>query len=153
MLTPGTEAPDFELFNHHRQPVRLSSFRGRRHVVLAFHPLAFTPNCTGQMQDYQREWPRFEASDVHVLGVSSDAGPSKKAWADSLGGLPFDLLSDFHPQGQVASAYGVLGESGLPERSVFLVDKSGTIRWARRYHMDQHPPIADVLEAVAALEA
>lgn len=151
MLTPGTDAPDFELFNHHRQPVRLSSFRGRQHVVLAFHPFAFTPVCTGQMQDYKREWARFESADAHVLGVSHDAGPSKKAWADSMGGLPFDLLSDFSPQGQVAATYGVLGTDGLAERSVFLIDKSGTIRWARRYHMDDQPPIEHVLAALAAL--
>jgi peroxiredoxin len=39
----GDLAPDFELENHHRQRVRLSQFRGRQHVVLAFHPFAWTP--------------------------------------------------------------------------------------------------------------
>ena len=43
MLTIGHEAPDFELTSHHGGSVRLSAFRGRRHVVVAFHPLAWTP--------------------------------------------------------------------------------------------------------------
>jgi len=43
MLTVGDEAPDFELASHHGRTVRLSDFRGSKHVVLAFHVLAWTP--------------------------------------------------------------------------------------------------------------
>jgi peroxiredoxin (alkyl hydroperoxide reductase subunit C) len=43
MIAIGSEAPDFELMSHHGRPVRLSSYRGRKHVVIAFHPLAWTP--------------------------------------------------------------------------------------------------------------
>jgi peroxiredoxin len=39
----GDEAPDFELSSHLGGRVRLSSFRGRKRVVLAFHPFAWTP--------------------------------------------------------------------------------------------------------------
>src|ERR1051326_6228828 len=58
MLSPGTVAPDFELQNEHRQPVKLSSFRGRKNFVIAFHPLAFTPVCSQQMRTYEQEKPR-----------------------------------------------------------------------------------------------
>ncbi|HSR26140.1 MAG TPA: redoxin domain-containing protein, partial [Candidatus Eisenbacteria bacterium] len=37
----GQEAPDFELKDQHGQPVRLSSFRGDKNVVLVFYPFAF----------------------------------------------------------------------------------------------------------------
>src|SRR5262245_65771765 len=103
MLPVGSIAPDFELTNHKREPVRLSSFRGRKNVVLAFHPLAFTPVCATQMQTYEKSRDRFADLDTEVLGISIDAGPSKNAWADALGGISFDLLSDFHPHGSVAS--------------------------------------------------
>jgi len=43
MLTRGDEAPDFELASHHGGTVRLSSFRDKQHVVIAFHLLAWTP--------------------------------------------------------------------------------------------------------------
>lgn len=39
----GDEAPDFELASHRGGTVRLSSFRGRKRTVLAFHPFAWTP--------------------------------------------------------------------------------------------------------------
>jgi alkyl hydroperoxide reductase subunit AhpC len=65
------------------------------------------------MQTYEREWPRLQALDAHVLAISNDAGPSKKAWGDSIGGVSYDLLSDHHPHGHVAAAYGVLRADGL----------------------------------------
>lgn len=151
-LTVGSVAPDFTLPNQYRQPVTLSSFRGRRRVVLAFHPLAFTPICTAQAQSYEREGAAFEAAGAHVLLISSDAGPSKKAWCDALGGLSYDVLSDFHPQGAVAERYGVLGDDGLAERSVFLVDETGIIRWAKVYGMETSPDVADVIRELRRLE-
>ena len=151
MLSIGTAAPDFELPNQSRDPVRLSSFRGRKHVVLAFHPLAFTPVCAAQVQSYERERPRLEALDAHVLAISNDAGPSKKAWGDSLGGVSFDLLSDFHPHGHVASLYGVLRADGLAERALFVVDKGGIIRWAKHHDMDDHPNVEELLAALQKL--
>lgn len=43
-LAVGDTAPDFELPGHrNRETVRLSSFRGRKNVVLAFYPLDWTP--------------------------------------------------------------------------------------------------------------
>jgi peroxiredoxin len=151
VLAVGSVAPDFTLPNQHRQNVSLSSFKGRRHVVVAFHPLAFTPICNTQAQSYERERASFEDLDAHVLAISSDPGPSKKAWADSLGGLSYDTLSDFHPQGAVAASYGVLREDGLAERSVFLVDKNGIIRWGRVYGMEVTPDVGDVLDALRDL--
>jgi peroxiredoxin (alkyl hydroperoxide reductase subunit C) len=151
LIAPGTTAPDFSLSNQNRETVTLSGFRGRKNVVVAFHPLAFTPLCSAQVQSYERERPSFEAHDAHVLAISSDPGPSKKAWADALGGVSSDLLSDFHPQGQVAAAYGVLRDDGLAERSVFLIDKAGVIRWAREYGMETAPDVRDVIQALERL--
>jgi peroxiredoxin len=145
MLAPNTSAPDFALPNQSRQTVRLADFRGRQQVVLAFHPLAFTPVCSVQMQTYEREKPRLDAAGAHVLGISLDAGPSKKAWADALGGLSFDLLSDFHPHGEVSRAYEVLRDDGLVERAIYVVDKAGIIRWAKLYDIPEQPDFDELL--------
>jgi peroxiredoxin (alkyl hydroperoxide reductase subunit C) len=151
MLAVGSIAPDFTLENHHRQPVRLSAFLGQKNVVLAFHPLAFTPVCATQVQTYEREKARFESLDTRVMAISVDPGPSKKAWSDSLGGISHDLLSDFHPHGKVAHDYGVLRADGIAERAVFIVDKSGKIAWAKRYDIPEQPPIDDLFVVLQEL--
>ena len=42
-LKVGEEAPDFTLPSHLDSEITLSSFKGKKNVVLAFYPLAFTP--------------------------------------------------------------------------------------------------------------
>ena len=139
-LKAGDTAPDFELRSHRGGTVKLSDFRGHKNVVVAFHPLAFTPVCANQMSAYESDRARFDESDTVVLGLSIDAQPAKAAWAQTLGSISFDLLSDFHPHGEVARQYGVLREKdGISERAVFLVDKSGTIAWARVYEFPSSP--------------
>jgi peroxiredoxin len=41
--TVGQTAPDFTLTDHNKTPVSLSDYRGKKHVVVAFFPLAWTP--------------------------------------------------------------------------------------------------------------
>jgi peroxiredoxin len=147
MLSVGSVAPDFELPNQHRKNVKLSDFRGHN-VVLAFHPLAFTPVCSTQMQTYEKEQPRLKALDAHVLSISVDSNASKKGWADALGGISYDLLADFHPKGKVATEYGVMGD-GITDRAIYIVDKSGRIAWAKHYEIPEQP---DVNELLAQLE-
>jgi len=150
-LKPGDEAPDFELRSHRGGTVKLSDFRGRQQVVVAFHPLAFTPVCATQMAGYESDLAKFEAMDAAVLGISVDAQPSKAAWARALGTISFDLLSDFHPHGGVAEKYGVYrANDGISERAIFVVDKQGTIAWAKVYDIPQQPDNRDVLEALRA---
>ncbi len=58
------------------------------------------------MPAYEADLERFAGYDAQVLGISVDSVPCNTAWAKSLGGLSYDLLSDFHPKGEVAKAYG-----------------------------------------------
>jgi mycoredoxin-dependent peroxiredoxin len=72
--------------------------------------------------------------------------PSLKAWADSLGGIPFPLLSDYWPHGAIGKAYGVFNdERGMDKRSAFLVDGQGVIRWAKVYEPGTIPESKDLL--------
>jgi peroxiredoxin len=41
--TVGQPAPDFTLKSHDERSIRLSDYRGKKNVVLAFFPLAWTP--------------------------------------------------------------------------------------------------------------
>ena len=42
-LQVGDKAPDFRLPDHTGGYVRLSDFQGKKNVVIAFYPLAWTP--------------------------------------------------------------------------------------------------------------
>ncbi len=147
----GAIAPDFELSGHRGHTVRLSSFRGQKNVVIAFHPLAFTPVCASQMQNYEADKVWFDEHDTHVLGVSVDAVPAKVEWAKSLGGISFDLLADFHPHGRVAEAYGVMREGGISERAVFVADKAGQVVFAKVYDIPVLPDNVEVRQAIEAI--
>jgi peroxiredoxin len=148
VIAVGTAAPDFVLPNQSREPVRLSDFRGKKHVVLAFHPLAFTPICSAQAQSYEAERDTLRTLGAEVLVISTDNNPSKRAWADALGTTSVQMLSDFFPQGEVSRAYGLMGDHGLSERAIVIVGKDGVVRWAKHYGMEVQPPIGDVLEAL-----
>ena len=147
----GTTAPDFGLGSHRGEKVRLSSFRGRKHVVIAFHPLAFTPVCAAQMRNYEADQTWFGEHDTHVLGISVDSVPAKIEWAKTLDGITYDLLSVFHPHVGVAQSYGVHRDAGMSERAVFLVDKAGPVRFAEVYDIPTLPDYAEVRQALAAL--
>jgi peroxiredoxin len=148
-LKPGDEAPDFELRSHRGGTVKLSDFRGQRQVVVAFHPLAFTPVCATQMCNYQADLGRFDALNAAVLGISIDAQPAKSAWAQTLGPISFDLLSDFHPHGEVAQKYGVYrAKDGISERAIFVVDRHGKIAWAKTYDIPEQPNNEELFDAL-----
>jgi glutaredoxin len=67
------------------------------------------------------------------------------AWAESLGGITYPLLSDFYPHGHIAKLYGVFRpEDGYSERAIFVIDKSGVIRYVDVHAID-HQPDNDVL--------
>ena len=102
------------------------------------------------MAAYEADKTRFARLNAHVLGISADATPSKAAWAKSLGGLSFDLLSDFYPHGAVADRYGVLNPAGFAIRSLFIVDLNGRIVWVRKYDMGEMPETRELLEQLEA---
>jgi len=77
--------------------------------------------------------------NAQVLGISVDHIPCVTAWAESLGGINYPLLSDFWPHGAVAVKYGVLRSEGISERAIFIVDKLGIIRYIDIHDIDDQP--------------
>ena len=150
-VSVGDDAPDFELESHQGDRIRLSSFRGQQNVIIAFHPLAWTPVCASQMKNYEEDIVWFRQHNTRALGLSVDAVPSKAAWAVDLGGITYDFLSDFHPHGAVAQAYGVAREDGLSERAIFIIDKHGIIVFKKIYDIPTLPDNADVRQAIEQL--
>ena len=125
----GDDAPDFELNDQNRSPVRLSSYRGKKNVVVVFYPIAFTSVCTSELCAIRDSIADFSSDDVETLAISVDNGPSLAQFAQQQG-YTFPLLADFWPHGAVAQSYGVFDEaSGLAQRGTFLVDKQGKVAY------------------------
>ena len=128
-LQVGDPAPDFTLPTHNEGELNLAWYQGRKNVVLAFYPADWTPVCATQVPGYQAIIDEFDKYNAQLLAISADSIPCHMAWAKSLGGLSYPLMSDFYPHGEVMKKYGVLSHKGYANRSVFLIDKKGIIRY------------------------
>ena len=105
------------------------------------------------MPAYEADLDRFREYDAQVLGISVDSVPCNTAWAKSLGGISYDLLSDFHPKGEVSKRYGVFKEDkGHCERAVFVVDKKGIVRYIDVHAIGEAPENAQILEVLRELD-
>ena len=149
-IKTGDFAPDFTLNDESGNAVKLSSFRGKRNVVLVFYPLSFTSLCSVMMPGYSKEKPRYEENDAQILGISVDSAPVHKAFAESVG-IDYPLLADFYPHGAVAEAYGVLRPEGIAERATFVIDKMGIVRHAEVHDIARVPDRSKALEALKSL--
>jgi peroxiredoxin len=147
----GDEAPDFELPDQHGSPVKLSSFRGSKNVVLVFYPLAFSPVCSGELCAMREDFPEVNRDDVELITVSVDSFFSHKVWAEQEN-FQFSLLSDFWPHGAVAKSYGIFDDDrGLALRGTFVINKDGVVTWKVVNAIPQARDIADYQKALAAL--
>lgn len=90
--------------------------------------------------------------DTQVLGISVDSTDCLYAWAESLGGISYPLLSDFFPHGRVAQMYGVLLPDGRSERALFVIDKKGIIRYVDVHDIDEQPDNEVLFAELAKLE-
>jgi len=77
--------------------------------------------------------------NVQVLGISVDSVPSLTAWAESLEGITYPLLSDFWPHGEVAKKYEVLRDDGKSERAIFIIDTEGIIQYIDVHKIEDQP--------------
>ena len=149
-LELGGAAPDFTLRDQFGQDVTLSSFRGRKAVVMLFYPYAFSGVCTGEMAGVRDRLAEFLTFETEVLAISCDPVYSLRAFADQ-DGLNFPLLSDFWPHGEVARSFDVFDEAkGCPRRSSYVVDKDGRVRWAVHNAMPDGRDLDEHLKQLAA---
>ncbi|HEV2318438.1 MAG TPA: peroxiredoxin [Verrucomicrobiae bacterium] len=148
----GDMAPLFSLRAVRGGEISLRQFRGKKNVVLSFVPAAFTPVCSAQWPGYNLVLDMFEQRDAVLLGITTDNIPSLYAWDQEMGGMRFDILSDFYPHGAVAASYGVLRHDGMAERALFVIDKRGVIRYIDVHDINERPPLEDLIHALDKLQ-
>jgi peroxiredoxin len=152
VLKVGDHAPDFSLPSHNEGELNLKWYQERQNVVLAFYPGDWTPACSSQIPGYEEKSAKFLRYNCQVLGISVDSIASHKAWAASLGGVSFPLMSDYWPHGAVSQKYGVLNDRGYADRTVFLIDTNGIIRFIGRYDYETIPDIEDLFRQIEKLD-
>ena len=148
-LQVGDTAPDFELHASGNRIIKLSDFRGKKNVLLAFYPFAFSPVCSLQLPGLQKNLDEFRALNTEVLGISVDSKHSSAAFAEHLH-LDFPLISDFNKE--ATTAYGVLREGGFAERALFVIDRGGQIAYVHVNPIGEVPDNGPVLEALRKLQ-
>lgn len=124
LLAIGNDAPDFTLPSATGETVSLSSFKGKKQVVIYFYPKDNTPGCTAQAQGFRDSYSKFEKAGAVVLGVSVDDEKSHKFFAEKQK-LNFPLLADVG--GKVARQYGVMGWI-MAKRVTYVIDTDGKIK-------------------------
>lgn len=150
-LKVGDIAPDFTLKTAQNEQWHLNDLRGKKNVVLAFVPFAFSRVCSAQLPSYEAELERFHDFDTEVVSISMDSTHALNAWSQSMH-TTFPLLSDFYPQGSVVDLYGVRHAAGMPERALFVIDKEGVIRYIEVQHAPgEMPDNEDLFEALRKL--
>ena len=130
----GDAVPDFTLpymapkagGGYENKEMKLSDFKGKQNVVLAFFPAAFSPGCTNEMKAYHQATGQFNASNTAIFGVSVDSTWANKAFREQIG-AEFPILSDWNKD--LSRKLGILNEkTGFANRTTFVVDKAGLVQ-------------------------
>jgi len=123
----GERAPDFEVVANDMSPVKFSMFRGKVCVISSV-PSLDTPVCDTETRRFNEEATRM-GEDVVVLTISMDLPFAQKRWCGAAGVKNVQTFSDYR-EASFGSAFGMLiKELRLLARAVFVVDKSGIIRY------------------------
>ena len=139
-LKVGDPAPNFKLQATDGKTYQLSDFKGKKAVVVAWFPKAFTQGCTIECKSLAENGDKIRKYDVAYFMASVDPLEdnirfAKATTVDVIGSgqkvdkkeADFPMLSD--PTKDTAKAYGVLSERGFANRWTFYVDKNGRIAY------------------------
>lgn len=122
----GKPAPDFELKASDGKTYKLSDFKGKQAVVIAWFPKAFTGGCTKECESMRDNGKELKGLGVAYFTASVDPVDVNAKFAESLK-LDYPILSD--PGRSTANAYGLLkGSNSLAARWTFYIDKEGVVR-------------------------
>ena len=123
-LKVGDKAPNFELQASDGKTYNLADFAGKKAVVVAWFPAAFTKGCTVECKNLAMNGDKIRQFDVAYFMASGDPIEKNTDFAKAQE-ADFPLLSD--PGKEVATAYGVLNPRGTANRWTFYVGKDGRI--------------------------
>jgi peroxiredoxin len=179
VLAPGTgvpvgeHAPQVHALDLEGRPVSLASLYEQGPVLLVFYRGGWCPYCNMEIHSLAQAFPEYQKRHVTPVALSVDL-PEAESVLKATYHIPFPVLSDTSAEsllafrvlnkvdeGQVTKmkSFGVdleaySGEShhAIAIPSLFLIDKTGTVRWA---HSDPdyklRPSTAQILAAIDQL--
>lgn len=149
-------APEFTaqaLVEREFKPVSLADYRGQW-VLLFFYPMDFTFVCPTELVGLNDQHGQFAARSCAVVAASTDTVYSHLGWVSAeerLGKLKYPILGDVTKA--IARSYGVLlEEQGIALRGSFLIDPTGTLRWANVNDLGTGRSIEEILRVLDALQ-
>lgn len=157
-IEAGAEAPDFQLPSSETndqgkpgKPIKLSDYRGKKNVVLAFYPLDFSPTCSGEIACFRDDFSQFQSKDTQVLGISVDSHWAHAAFAKAQG-IAFPLLADFQPRGAAAEKFGLYeADKGITSRATVVIEKAGKVVFVKNHGLGTARDNAEILAVLAKL--
>jgi len=128
-MKEGDQSTDFELVSNDGDIVKLSSFIGKKNIVLCFYPKNHLFACPSkkvfQMAEaIIKEYPKIREQDAELFAISVDTIQDQKKFVDEYK-IPYNHLSD--TQKTVCKVYAGLNIVGLAKRTTFIIDKKGKI--------------------------
>ena len=147
-LKPGDKAPEFELVDTKRGTVKLSDSAGKVRLISVV-PSLDTSLCNDQTQRFDAELGKLDTGRIVGYAVSADLPFAQARWCGEAGVEYMQPLSD-HRDMSFGNAWGThIKELRLEQRSVFVVDGEGVIRYAEYVPEDSdHPDYEGALKAV-----
>ena len=120
----GDNAPDFELESNTGEKVKLSSYFGKKKIILFFYVKDNTLGCTAEVKGIRDHYSAI-SKEYEVFGVNQDSTESHMDFCQKYD-LPFKILSD--PGKKVASQYNAKGSLGMyTKRITYLIGLDGKI--------------------------
>ncbi|MBC8087158.1 MAG: redoxin domain-containing protein [Phycisphaerae bacterium] len=134
-VAAGKPAPDFTLATFGGGRTTLSSFRGKKNVVLVFYRGYWCPYCVKQLGELRQLLDPELKKNTELLVVSIDGDNETKQTVARVGkdGMApdFTFLSD--ADHAVIARYGVLNPAGtrrgIPHPATYVIDRQGIVRW------------------------
>jgi peroxiredoxin len=147
----GSDAPDFTVLDELMRPYHLADHYAKRNVFILFYPADFGMMCAVEMATMRDRFAEFTAAGVEIVAISTNTTYSHGYFKDTIR-IPFSMLGDI--EGKASALYGVLsGEEGYlkgrANRAVFLVDRSGKIRFRWIAEDPAYEPDYDLMLAEA----
>ena len=137
----GDQAPDFQLHANDGSIIQLSSFKGKKNIVLCFYPKNHLFACPSKKvfqmaQATIQAYPKIQELGAELFAISVDTVDDQRKFVEEYK-IPYLHLSDTSKS--TCKTYAGLNLAGLAKRSTFIVDKNGKIaKMFRDVEIEKH---------------